>query len=152
MNSTAPDRLLVAVDGSPGGKRAAVYAGDLAARMQLPLTLLFALPDNPLEMFGMSDEGAVRYFEPEAVDQLRQEIARAAFDEAREAIGETAVEISEEILTGKPGPALVKRVAGQQNSIIVMGRRGLSRAGELLMGSVTQRVLHHADCPVLVVH
>ncbi|MCK8515356.1 universal stress protein [Methylonatrum kenyense] len=152
MTRSTPDRLFVAVDGSEGGKRAAAYGGQLARRLGVPLTLLFALPDDPLEMFGMSDEGSVRYFQPEAFEQLRQEVARAAFDGARQALGETDLVIDEEILTGKPGAALVARVAGQTDGLIVMGRRGLSRAGELLMGSVTQRVLHHADCPVLVVH
>lgn len=152
MSATVPEQLFVAVDGSDGGRRAAAYAAALARRADLPLILLFSLPDDPLEMFGRSEEGSLRYFQPEAFEQLRQEMARSAFDGAREAIGENQLQISEEILTGKPGPALVDRISRQPDSLIVMGRRGLSRARELLMGSVTQRVLHHANCPVLVVH
>jgi nucleotide-binding universal stress UspA family protein len=44
-------------------------------------------------------------------------------------------------------------VAEAENAeMIVLGRRGLGRVREVLLGSVSQKVLHQADCTVIIVH
>ncbi len=39
----------------------------------------------------------------------------------------------------------------EKADLLVMGRRGLGRVREVLLGSVSQKVLHHADCKVVIV-
>ena len=53
---------------------------------------------------------------------------------------------------GHPG-ALIRDLAKDWNAdLIVMGRRGLSSLQEVFLGSVSNYILHHAPCSVLVVH
>ena len=50
---------------------------------------------------------------------------------------------------GSPGPTICALARNWEADLIVMGRRGLSGFRELLMGSVSNYVLHHAPCSVL---
>lgn len=52
---------------------------------------------------------------------------------------------------GSPGPTICSMAKSWDADLIVMGRRGLSGLRELLMGSVSNYVLHHATCSVLAV-
>ncbi len=151
--SSIPEILLVPVDGSKGANAAAVYAGALAARLSIPVRLLFAFPETPMQMFGVPGEVPHRedlqYFSPEAFEKLRNDSARAAFQAARAAMGGT-VEPEEQIVSGEAARAILEHAETVDSAAIVMGRRGLSHFREILVGSVTQRVLHHAKCPVIV--
>ena len=51
----------------------------------------------------------------------------------------------------KVGRAICDTAAAQEVDVIVIGSHGSSHAGEVLLGSVSQYVLHHAPCPVLTV-
>ena len=50
-----------------------------------------------------------------------------------------------------PGEFVVKNATKKQVKMVVMGTRGLNRLRRTLMGSVSDYVLHHAHCPVMVV-
>ena len=153
--SQTPKVLLVPVDGSDGSNDAARYAAAIAAGLGVPLRLLHAFPKDPIDMFGLPTEAPrpeeLEYFSPDAFARLRDQTAAKAFATTREAIDESAVEIEEKVITGSPAEAIVEHAAGVEAPMIVIGRRGLSGFKELLLGSVSQRVLHHADCPVTVV-
>jgi nucleotide-binding universal stress UspA family protein len=52
---------------------------------------------------------------------------------------------------GQAAPEIVKQGKSMGADLIIMGTRGLSDFAGLLMGSVAHKVIHHAECPVLVV-
>jgi len=54
--------------------------------------------------------------------------------------------------TGEPGPGIVAAAEGEGADLIVVGTRGLDRAGRFLLGSVSDYVVYHSSCPVLVAH
>lgn len=151
----APRILLVPVDGSKGAGRAAKLAATLAEGLNVPLRLVFAFPRDPVEMFGIPTETPrpeeLKYFSPEAFGQLRDRSAEKAFNAAREAMGQTAAEVEQEVVSGDAAEAIIRHAEGVADPMIVIGSRGLSSFKELLLGSVSQRVLHHAHCPVTVV-
>jgi len=152
--SDLPQTLLVPVDGSKNSNTAAAYAVRIAEKLGANVRLLHAFAETPTELFGVPTEypnqEIVKYFSPEAFEALRQESATVAFRAAREAIGETRVALDEQLIPGESSQAIIEHAAGMKDVMIVMGRRGLSQFKELMMGSTTQRVLHHAKCPVLV--
>lgn len=151
-----PTIFLVPVDGSPGAAKAAAYGATLATPLAVPLRLLFAFPRNALEMLGMPAETVAEeemdLYSPEYFAQLRDQRAARAFAQAREAMGETSVPIEEVLLSGEPAQAILAHAVGVADTMIIMGSRGLSRFSEMLVGSVSHRVLHHARCPVTIVH
>jgi nucleotide-binding universal stress UspA family protein len=54
--------------------------------------------------------------------------------------------------TGEPGQAIVAAAQAEGADLIVVGTRGLDRAGRFLLGSVSDYVVYHSSCPVLVAH
>lgn len=150
-----PDIILVPVDGSRHASAAAAYAQRLAEKLGVPLRLLYAFPESPVELLGWPKETErvedLEYFSSEGFEKLRDDSSRAAFDAARQAMDAGSASAEEQLIAGKPSKAILEHAGGVNNAMIVMGRRGLSQVGEMVMGSTTQRVLHHAKCPVLVV-
>ncbi|WP_175557351.1 universal stress protein [Raineyella antarctica] len=55
-----------------------------------------------------------------------------------------------EVLVGKPGPVLVDYLREKEAGLAVLGTRGLGGAARLFLGSVSDHVLQHSPCPVLV--
>ncbi|MDR9414488.1 MAG: universal stress protein [Spiribacter sp.] len=153
--SKRPAIILVPVDGSDGANESAAYAAGLAEALNVPLRLLFAFPRDPVDMFGVPTEAPQRdeleYFSPDAFARLRDRSARQAFDAARQAIGQSQNSVEETILAGSPAEAIVEHAGQTTDPMIVIGSRGLSGFKEMLLGSVSQRVLHRAGCPVTVV-
>lgn len=120
----APQRVVVAFDGSPGARRALARLAQHQLVAGLPVLVAMVAPDTTL-----------------ARQQLRE--AQAAL----QAAGATA---QTELVTGEPQqvlPALVKR---QAPALLVMGAFGHSRLRQLLFGSTTTSLLRLSDVPVLI--
>lgn len=126
-------KTIVAVDGSQEG---------LAAVRSFTSWMQIVLADVHL----------VHVVESRAFEGPISEVLREASDEAlahaRDILGEAGVESTSEVLHGKPAAEIVKAARERQAHLIVMGARGLSAVGGLLMGSVTRRVIRHAPCTV----
>lgn len=56
-----------------------------------------------------------------------------------------------EILHGVPGPAIVEFANKNNYELLVIGSRGLNGLQEMVLGSVSHKVVKRADCPVLIV-
>lgn len=68
-----------------------------------------------------------------------------------EYFGETTVDITSDILFGSPDGRIVETAEEVEADLIVIGSHGYKRWERLLLGSVSQSVVHHAHCSVLVV-
>ncbi|WP_435104434.1 universal stress protein [Arhodomonas sp. AD133] len=154
--ANTPSVLLVPVDGSQGACAAAEYASAFASALGIPVRLLFAFPENPVDMFGTPTDVRnlrdLRYFDPDAFARLRDDSAAQAFGTARKAMGETNVTVEEEVLAGHAAEAIVTHANETPDAMILMGSRGLNAVQETLLGSVSQRILHRAKCPVTIIH
>jgi len=56
-----------------------------------------------------------------------------------------------EVLHGVPGPTIVEFANKQNYEILVIGSRGLNSLQEMVLGSVSHKVVKRAECPVLIV-
>ena len=87
-------------------------------------------------------------------ERLQQELQESkdwlqTYVEQAEAIG---IPTESKCQVGHPG-SLIRDLAKNWNAdLIVMGRRGLSSLQEVFLGSVSNYILHHAPCSVLIVH
>ena len=137
------DSILVAIDGSEHGRRAAKMAADLA-RMAAAREIRMVVAFDPVPSFlgepGLSRAMAARTKEAE-------EIAAGA----KAIIGDNPAELHIEILEGSPAEAILQVAATRKPDVIVMGSRGLGRLQGALLGSNSQKVVAHAACPVLIV-
>jgi nucleotide-binding universal stress UspA family protein len=152
-------RIAVALDGSPTSDLVLEKAVGLAQRSQAPLLLVHAI--SPAESAYLSPSFAVRgaypVFSPEEFNfqlqqwQAAQEASLKLLQDYQAKV--TATGLTAELLQAKSaaGPAICAAARDWNADLIVLGRRGYSGLGELLMGSVSNYVLHHACCSVLTV-
>ena len=150
-----PEIILVPVDGSEGAAMAARYARTLAEPLGIPMRLLFAFPEDALDLLGVPAETMentdMEAYSPSRFAELREKRAGQVFERARDALGDTRIAVDEVVLAGDPAEAILEYAQNVKHPLIVMGSRGLSRFSQMLVGSVSHRVLHHARCPVTIV-
>jgi nucleotide-binding universal stress UspA family protein len=84
------------------------------------------------------------------VDQVRAGSEAGAQEIVHEARSRGA-EATFLVWEGDPGEAILNAAAAEGVDLIVVGSRGRSPVGRLLLGSVSDHIVRHADCPVLVV-
>jgi len=135
------ERIVVGTDGSDCAAEALRWAAHEAGLHGAGLTVVLA--------WGYLAQHHVSG--PEFVPGYGEEDARvalAAFVQA--ALGEEpGVEVDERVVCDLPAPALLEASAGAD--LLVVGARGLGGFRGLLLGSVSQACVHHADVPVAVV-
>lgn len=132
--------IVVATDGSDGARRASALAGELAKRDGAKLVFAHVAEHN----IGKGG-GDLRVDE----DQLKEGIRKLADELSGEGV-EVSVEVRDEMLGG-PAHAIADVAEQHGADLIVAGTRGHSPVAGLMLGSVTQRLLHIAKCPVLAV-
>ena len=144
-----PTKILFATDGSKDAELAATVVADLAQSSGSKLHVVAVFPAA----------GYVHpYYEvrfPEAAEQLRREgreEAQLVLDEQVKHVREAGENIPEAHLrTGEPEKEIVALAEELGVDLITMGSRGLGGIRRALMGSVSDAVVRHAHCPVLVV-
>lgn len=145
MPAQPMEHILVPVDGSENATRAAALAGHLAASVGARVTLLHVLN---LEAFPLVGAPAISR---EEMQSTLERVSNDAFEAARTALTESGVEPTREMRTGRPTVEILDFIRTKGVDLVVMGSRGLSPIKELLLGSVSSQLLHHAPCAVTVV-
>ena len=139
-------KLLVAVDGSENALRALRYAIGIAQKSSPASIHLVTAHDEPL-VYG---EIAV-YVTPEKMVELQRRHGEAILATAAELLKRSGVPYTTEILVGHIGEVIAKRAGELECDAIVMGSRGMTAVGNLVMGSVATKVVHFAHVPVTLV-
>jgi nucleotide-binding universal stress UspA family protein len=138
-------QVVVAVDGSAASIRAARAAVRLADHMSVPLVLLHVFPLMSNDIAGALGMSASE------IEDVRDRSARKTFAEVRAEISERDIEIKEVARIGDPAEEILGYLNDDVETLMVMGRRGQSKMGSLLLGSVSDKVLRHTHTPVTVV-
>lgn len=144
MASISPSiaRILVPTDYSETADLALAWAVLQARAFGAALAVLHVIPSHlHLGSIGFADKAAS---DPE------EEKERLATHVAAH-LGDSGLTVQPLVEVGDP-PLKIREVARrEQVDLIVMGTHGTSRLEDLLFGSVTEKVVHHTGCPVLVV-
>jgi nucleotide-binding universal stress UspA family protein len=119
-----------------------------ATQQQAPLTVLAVRPDPVRPVTGVY-WGVHAYPEDTHNPEVVRKAIQAIVEQAGNEIGETAPQVTVNVVTGDPAEELVR--ASRDADMIVVGSRGSGGFASLLMGSVSSKVAHHAACPVVVV-
>ena len=145
--SAPGEAIVVGVDGSEGGAAALEFAASEAAFRGALLRIVSAW-EVPAAVYAADFAPSV---DPTTWDAFRVRAQRVA-DDALASVKELHPSLQGEALAvqGQPADALLEQ--GADATLIVVGRRGLGGFGSLLLGSVSQQVVQHATCPVVVVN
>jgi nucleotide-binding universal stress UspA family protein len=134
------NKIVLALDGSQASQRAVSMAAELARRDKAKVVIAHVEE----EVIGKGG-GPIHATE----DEIQAEIRRQAEELSAQEI-ETSVEMRS-VMLGGPAHAIDEIARSAGADLIVAGTRGQSPVSGLLLGSVTQRLLHISDRPVLVV-
>jgi nucleotide-binding universal stress UspA family protein len=133
-------KILVGYDGSRESEKALEVALAIANTMDSKVEILaVAQPSEPptaVELEAVIDDARQHY------DKALRRIADAA--------KENGIQVETKIAVGHPAEQIIRRAEQGLADLIVVGRRGITAFEELVMGSVSERVLRYAPCPVLV--
>jgi nucleotide-binding universal stress UspA family protein len=128
-------KILVAIEPTADAERVLAWTRGFRARFAEPpaITLLHVVPIATQGYTGVQEQAA-------AIDLERM----------REQLNELAPgsEFELRIIAGSAGPVICQEAQGFD--LVVVGRGDRSHLSEVLLGSTSQYVVHHAPCPVLV--
>ena len=142
---TAP-HFLVPVDFSTYSEQALAYAIALAAKLQARVTVLHVIHHLPM---GVSDAPSSLPYPELYLHELEAEVQQR-LDTQRQQIQKAGL-AGEILMThGVPFQTIVDMARDQHVDLIVMGTHGRTGVHHLLMGSVAEKVVRLAPCPVLV--
>ena len=141
-------RILVPVDFNARSEHAFEYAAMLARRFGASLELLHVIED-PFVSGAWSSDGFDPYI-PDLIDRLIAD-ARRRLREMKEVLAAEGDEVEPVVLKGTAAQTIVDRAAAGQFDLIVMGTHGRTGIPHALMGSVAERVVRTAPCPVITV-
>ncbi len=138
------ERIVCGIDGSEGAQRALGWAIEEAKRRGAVLLLVHAW-EMPYTVAYPFAAGPI--LESTAVEDAAQQV----IDEAVEVARRQAPEVTVEHALVHGAPAMVLLEVAEKASLLVVGSRGRGGFAGLLLGSVSQHVVPHSPCPVVVV-
>ena len=135
-------KIAVAIDGSENALRAAKHA----------ITLCKCLPDAHLEIIYVSDYNKAKderllAQSPESLTLKREQKVLPILELAKDVGVETKITM----LKGNPSQEIIKYVNAEEIDQLVIGSRGLNTLQEMVLGSVSHKVMKHVNCPITIV-
>ncbi|MBW2424003.1 MAG: universal stress protein, partial [Deltaproteobacteria bacterium] len=138
--------IVVGTDFSEAAETALDYAAILAARSQAELQVVYAWNPTGLPLDAISDDHLLSSL----LDQARERV-REKLNELTEGIRSRGIQATAVFEQG-PASRILPAVAERgRASLIVVGRHGHASLAHVFLGSVSERVVRTAPCPVLVV-
>lgn len=140
-------RILVALDGSEYSMKALEFAVDIAKKYQSQLILVHVVMRqiyaiNPPEAGILAGTAIVRELEAEG---------KSILTKGEQTVKAHGLPVEARLRQGVPAEELLRAVIDEKADLMVLGSRGLSQVKAFLLGSVSDKVSHHAKCPTLIV-
>ncbi|HYZ30293.1 MAG TPA: universal stress protein [Thermoleophilaceae bacterium] len=136
--------IVVGTDGSATAKVAVERAAALAKLMGARIELVSGYRDD--RMLVLSAE----MYRGEMADEARR-VADECLADAAEQLRSDGLEVETHCMRGDPAAALIHVAESTDASMIVVGSKGMNESRRFLLGSVPNRVSHHAPCSVMIV-
>jgi nucleotide-binding universal stress UspA family protein len=141
-------RIVVGTDGSETAKEAVRQAADLAKQVGARLDLVSAY--EPVSATRLREE---RLEVPDDMAHVvsPSEDVDATLREAADEVRKNGVEVQTFARQGDPADAILDVAEEQGADLIIVGNKGMTGAKRFLLGSVPNKVSHHAPCSLLIV-
>jgi len=135
-------KILVATDGSENSRMAAEEAIKIARAMGSSVYAIYVVDTSVLTSATLGEEETYIY-------RTLKDEGKRALDRIKSMASDVNVETN--LIEGKPATAITDFASKNGIDLIVVGSQGKSKIEALLLGSVADRVIRTAKCPVLVV-
>lgn len=140
--------IVAGTDGSATAEQAVDHAGKLALALGATVHVVISYKD-PAAGAWMAAANGFAVGEQFSDNEVREEAERIVA-RSRDRLAKTGVDAKAHVCSGDPAQALITIAADEHADMIVVGNRGMSGAKRML-GSVPNKVSHHAKCGVLIV-
>lgn len=134
------DEILVATDGSEQSERILEHAIELASKLGATLHGLYVVDRSGIQTTSADMR--------EALVEEFEETGERALDDVRSAAEADDVDVVTQMSEGRPFEEISDYANDNDLDLIVMGTHGRSGLQHILMGSVAEKVIRHADVPV----
>ena len=142
-------RILVAADGSSHANRALDFAARLAKELKGVEVTLINVGHIPItESPPIGNPGYVDYG---AMEEALERAGRQILEYAAKPFAANDMRVTPLYRSGDPAAEIIRAAREKKVELIIVGARGLSQLSGLILGSVSEKVLHVAPCPVIVV-
>jgi nucleotide-binding universal stress UspA family protein len=140
--------IVVGTDGSDTATKAVQQAADLASRVGATVHLVSAYEPVP--------QGRLRDERQQVPDDMQwminpREDVNNVLEESAKTLEEAGVEVETHAREGDPADAILDVAEEQEAALIVVGNKGMTGAKRFLLGSVPNKVSHHAPCSVMII-
>jgi nucleotide-binding universal stress UspA family protein len=151
LEATMFNKILIPLDGSQLAERALRSGLQLAHRAEATLIILRSLEAQPQPVPAGYVLGGSSNLWPNQLEQLTREENTRYLESIRKQVTGTGLRVKIEIQEGEAAEAIVETAESLAADLIVMSSHGYSGLARWMLGSVAERVLHAAPCPVLMV-
>jgi nucleotide-binding universal stress UspA family protein len=145
-------RIILAVDGSKVSKKAAKKALSLSKKTGINVTAIHVLqvpvPTLPPARVAMGSVRTNYSYYPELKKTMKEQ-GESILNEIKEIATSMQTNVKTKIVEGTPDDEIIK--FANKNDIIIMGSKGHSTLDRILVGSVSEKVLHHSNATVMIV-
>ena len=138
-------KILVPVDGSENSFRALEQAIFLATKIQeAQIIVLYIIEDLP----------SLYIYSPKIIEKLHADYKSEytkILERCKEMASNSGININTVLLEGDPASKIIGYSEMEKFDLIIIGSRGMGKFKEVIIGSVSNKVLHHAKCSVMLV-
>lgn len=140
-------KILLAVDSSKNSKKVVETGADLAGKYGAELIILHTwyMPER-FNAHKSSHYVYLRKVEENMVNHGNDFLATL-----KNELEEKGIRVKTILEKGPAGPVIVAKAKSEETDLVLIGSRGLGNVSSLLIGSVSNYVIHHAECPVLII-
>jgi nucleotide-binding universal stress UspA family protein len=139
--------IVVGVDGSESSFVALASAADLAEQTRSQLSVVFVHDPGAAKAFAAAYDGAAEVYIEQSIDELGTTSRERTFD----FLAGRTLPWTFDVVAGEAARELVDVAKKRGASVIVVGGRGHSVVGGLVLGSVAQKLVRSSPISVLVV-
>jgi nucleotide-binding universal stress UspA family protein len=137
-------KVLVPVDGSDNSHRALDAALLLSEKLDAKVTAIHVMEDIPL--LHIQSDKLLR----ELLEAYKKE-SQVILSKCSDIATRKGLSINTKLLQGNASSTILDFCEKEKYDIIVMGSRGMGKFKELVLGSVSSKVIHHSSCPVMII-
>jgi nucleotide-binding universal stress UspA family protein len=152
------DKILVTLDGSQPSEAALPYAESLASKLKSKISLLNVI-ETPYHIYPYADgidyyggSGIIRV--PFTASEMKplEEVATKYIKGVNDKLAKEGIKTGYEVRVGSPAEEIIKIETESHPDLVVMSTHGHSGFGRFEHGSITDKVLHNGNTPLLLVH
>jgi len=151
-------KILVPLDGSEHSIKALEKAVQIAKKFEAKLTLMhvYSVSVQPILLpepttLGASPAPLLTAAEISKVAEIARNVGKRILDDGEQRAKSERVQVEKMLVEGHAVQEIVRMAKEGNYDLIVIGARGLSKIREILLGSVSDGVIHHSTCPILLV-